>query len=613
VISVRRAILMWVLALAMVPLASAVPSSAGPSSHEPELSTPALLDRAVARGELDRAAADRHLIAALRGEPLPGRFDSRAPYDATLVLLDLHARWNELHPTPLGTDRCDIATGVGGTPMPHTLETPHFYIEYNAVALGGGLTIDDYVAALEGSWSRQVDEFGWAAPPPFTPSPAPNNKYPVRIESLGPAIYGYVSNQGTHAGRVGNNPATPWNDADADASCMVLNANFDPFPGDPLVALQATAAHEFNHSIQFGWGALFGGNAPDHTFIEGGATWMEDEVFDDANDNYNYLWPVFPDDMGDYQGSPTRSPYEYWITWRGLTEPYGTGVPGGGEDVMQRFWELTSKGQAGGLEALDRSLDAEGTTLAAAYHAYAIAVKFTKPCGAGYAPPHCLEEGPGYVAARGPNEVHASVAMGQTFPGSLPDNYSLHWISLPAGVGLQAVLRNASEGGRFRASAACDTGTSVNVLPFSAVADAGETVFLRSLDPAACPNPVAVVTNVTQTSANPSSSSPRSYTLSVTPPPAETALKVRRRISGQRILAQGKLRPSGASGTIEVSLFRKEGGWKRLATRRARQSPGGKFGVWFARSDRGRCRVEARFPGTVEYLPSEARSRPFSC
>jgi hypothetical protein len=603
-----RPILVRLLALAMVPLAW--PSAAAVTPGQPELPTPVLLERAVARGELDRAAADRHLLDALRGDPLPERFQSSTPFDGTLPLLELHERRPMLHPTPLGSDQCD----VGSTPMPNTIESPHFYIEYNGATLGGGLTIEDYIAALEASWSKEVDQFGWAAPPPFTPNPAPNGKYPVRIEQLGPAIYGFVSNFGTHAGHVGNNPATPsWNEGDAAASCMVLNANFDPFPGSPLVALQATAAHEFNHSIQFGWGVLFGPGVPDGVFIEGAATWMEDEVFDDANDNYGYLWPVFEDDMGDYQGTPTRSPYDYWITWRGITERFGAGVPGGAEDVMQRFWELTSRGQASGLEALDRSLDAEGITLALAYHAHAIAAKFARPCGGGYVLPHCLEEGPAYVAAKGPTAAHGSVSMGGTFSGSLPDNYSLNWITLPVGVPLQAVLRNTSDGGRFRASVACDTGTTVAVSAFSAVADPGETVFVRSLDPVACPNPVAVVTNVSQTSANPPSSMARSFALSVTPPAAETRLKVRRRISGDRILAQGTLRPRGTGGTVEVSLFRKEGGWKRLATRRARQPAGGKFGVWFERPERGRCRVEARFKGSERYLPSEARSRPFGC
>ena len=70
---------------------------------------------------------------------------------------------------------------------------------------------------------------------------------------------------------------------------MVLNQDYRRFPSPPLKSLQATAAHEFNHGIQFGEGGLTGVGAPDLVFTEGGATWMEDEVFDTANDNYFYL------------------------------------------------------------------------------------------------------------------------------------------------------------------------------------------------------------------------------------------------------------------------------------------------------------------------------------
>ncbi len=615
-----RAVAARLVAVALVPFA--VPSAAATVPSNPEPALPVLLERAIARGELDRLTADRYLVAALRGEPVPEAFGSDTPFHATLELLELRNRLERLpagperrsfrdlmHPTPVGTDRCDLST----TPLPHTTESAHFYIEYNAVAFGGGLTIDDYIAALEQTWSKEVDEFGWAAPPSYPPSPAPNNKYPVRIDTLGPAIYGYVSNNGTHAGPVVNNPATGWNEGDAQASCMVVNANFDPFPGPPLAALQATAAHEFNHSIQFGWGVLSGGNVPDPVFFEGGATWMEDEVFDDANDNYNYLWPVFEDDMGDYTGSATRSPYDYWITWRGITERFGTGVAGGGEDVMQRFWELTSKNQGDSLEALDRALEPEGTSLSSAYHAHAIAVKLAKPCGGGYTAPYCLEEGPGYVAARGATPLHGSVVMGGTFSSSLPDNYSLNWISLPSGTRLQAALRNVGGGGRLRASVACDTGTGVTVSGFSGVAEAGETVFLRSLDPGTCLAPIAVVTNVSQTEANPQTSLLRDFTLSVTPPAAPSRLTVSGRVAGGRVLAAGKLTPPGSGSKVTVTLFRRDGGWEEVKSRRAQIRGGGKFRKTFSLPESSRCRLVAEFVGSVEHLPSTAKSRPFAC
>jgi hypothetical protein len=356
---------------------------------------------------------------------------------------------------------------------------------------------------------------------------------------------------------------------------------------------------------------VLGGGRPDGVFVEGGATWMEDEVFDSANDSYNYLWPTFEDDMGQYQGDPMRSPYDYWITWRGMTEPYGSGVPGGGEDVLQRFWELTSRNRSEGMDALDRALEAKGSSLATAYHDYAIAVKFAKSCGGGYRAPHCLEEGPGYVAARGATASHGAVSMNGAFQGRIPDHYSLNWIDLPQNTQLQAALRNTSDGGRFRASLACDTGTGLVITPFSAVAGGGETVYVRSYDPAACPAPIAVVTNITHTEANPPDSALRSYTLSIGPPAGPSTLSIRARVARERLVAAGRLSPSGR-GKVRVRLFERQGGWRHARTRTARVRAGGKYRVAFAVPDTGRCRLVAEFDGDLARLPSRA-TRTFAC
>ena len=621
----RPALVPRALAIALLPIASISAGAAADdgrrASAEPP--TPVLIERAVERGDLDRIIADRYLAAALRGDPVPAAYASEAPFRGTLPLLEMQERFDRLpagaqrrslrdllHPGVGGTGADDC--GGAGTPMPNTLETTHFYIEFNAATIGGGLTINDYVTALETTWSKEVDQFGWAAPPPYTANPAPNNKYPVRIENLGPTLYGFVANSGTHAGPVGNNPATTWNEGDAYASCMVLNSNYDPFPGAPLAALQATTAHEFNHAIQFGWGALGGTNVPDFIFIEGATTWIEDEVFDESNDNYNFLWPKFDRDMGEYQQSPLDSPYAYWITWRGISEPYGTGVAGGGEDIFQRFWEKTSKNEPGSLESLDSSLRAEGTSLSAAYHAYAIAVKFNRPCGGGYGAPHCLEEGPAYVAAKGPTATHGTVSMNATFQGSLLDNYALHWVELPQNTNLQAILKNTSGGGSFRASVACDTGTGLVVVPFDRVAGAGETAYVRSYNAASCAAPIAVVTNVTQTAADPPSSALRPYSLSVTPPAEPSNTSVSGRVSNNKVIAKGKVTPASGGGQVEVVLFRRKGGWREVQDRGVNLGSGGTFRTRLRLPNAKRCRLEAQFEGDQTRQPS-SDSDTFRC
>jgi hypothetical protein len=349
-----------------------------------------------------------------------------------------------------------------------------------------------------------VDSFGWATPP------IAGAQYLVVVDGLGSGLYGYV----TSTGNAGNNPNTPWNEGDAQYSCMALNENYTGFPGSPQRALDATTAHEFNHSIQFGLGALTGANSADDALVEGGATWMEDEVYDSSDDNHNYLWPSFTADMGQY----TPSPYPYWITYRGLTERYGPGTAGGGEQVMQDTWEAISQSATSiDLNALNSALNNKGTTLADAYHAYAVAVKFNKACGGGYVYPYCFEEGPAYVANAGPTAVQGTISsVGGSFSGSIRDNYALNWVELPSGAGTYNVtLANTSAGGQLRGSVVCDTGAAlvVNALPM--VVGSGASTVLEGFDSSTCLSSVAVMTNQAQTAADPSSPGTlRSYQLS---------------------------------------------------------------------------------------------------
>jgi Ca2+-binding RTX toxin-like protein len=518
----------------LLPLLIALPL-AGIANAAPEpppgASTPELLERAVATGEIDQDTADLYLAYALSSEHerVPERFVGGEPWHGTLPLLRLQGELaagragrhaGEIS-SVLGPERAAAAAecgdDVGGS---HRRQSAHFVIDYQDIF--GGLTIGDYADSLDTAWDTEVGDFGWAAPP--TDPAAPGDKYHVVIATLGSGLYGYVTTVGDFAGFRGNNPNTPWNEQDSYMSCMVLNRNYGPFPGTSQQALDATTAHEFNHSIQFGYGTLTGsesGNVADDVFIEGGATWMEDEVFDSANDNYNYLWPNFTRDMGTYSdGAGAESPYPHWVVFRALTERFGAGVADGGEDVFQRYWEAISKNTNEDLAAMNTALVAEGTTLADAYHDAAIALRFNRSCSGGYVHPYCLEEGPGYVFVTGDPPVQGTInsTLGIS-TGSVRDNYALNWVRLPHSGTYDVILENTSGGGQLRASVACDTGSAISVRPFPAVAAGGETRTLEDFDTGPCfANPFAVITNQNQTAADPGSSVARSYTLRATTP-----------------------------------------------------------------------------------------------
>ena len=567
---------------AMAPAIAAAPDARGHASAAERLSTPQLIEKAHAQGELSRFQADRFLaFAILDHERLPQRFVSDVPWRGTLPLLELRKRVAAM---PRGPRRAALreilaAPGDGGPPdkCDHyggdtTATTTHYRVDHSN-SIGGGLSLSDYEDALEETWSTEVTGFGWAAPPLEA---SLSGKYHVVIANLGSSLYGFVTTSGTFAGTLTNNPNTAWAEPDAVTTCMVLNDDYTGFPGTPQKAMEATAAHEFNHSIQFGYGALLGSNTPDSSFVEGGATWMEDEVFDDSNDNHNYLWPVFSDDMGQYGASP----YPYWITYRGLTERFGTGSAGAGEQVMEDFWEAVSQETHLGLNAMNHGLQNKGSTLAGAYHDYAIAARFMKPCGGSYALPYCFEEAAAYIDVAEPPPLAGNggsvASVGAGFNGSIFDNYALNWVELPTSSSTYDVtLNNTSSGGQLRGTVVCDTGTALQRTPLPSVVSSGGSATLTDYDPEGCVDSVLVITNQSQTAANPSSSTSRTYSVQTAgEPPATADLDVTNAGTGTGTVTSS---PGGINCGVDCSHTYLEGTPVVLT---ADPEPGSTFAGW---------------------------------
>jgi hypothetical protein len=507
-----------VASLATVALAASLqpsPFTAFADTATPWLrpATPELIERDVRRGAITPAQGSLFLSWAFTApERLPETYVSDTPWSGTLPLLRLRERLPALGDAPAAlaaraalravTYSCP---GTSGSP-PHVKSTKHFYLQYQASALQG-LSIRQYARALETAWATEIGEFKWAKPPrdPFrTP---PGGRYPVRVEDLQSSLYGYV----TGTAIAGDNPSTSWNDRDAVASCMVLNSNFGPFPGDPIDALRATAAHEFNHSIQFGYGALTGYGRVTGVMIEGLATWMEDEVFDSSDDSYNYLWPEFVLPMGRYR----KSPYPDWVVFRAMTERFGTGRRNGGEAVVQVFWEQISKGSTTNLAALAKGFKAKGSRLGDAYHNASIALRFLVDCST-TARRLCLEEGPAYSAAtRGGNSDHANLnAAPDSLSRSIPNDFALNWIGLPTAASLDLTVVHNGGKGALRVSIACRTGGAVTATPVGTATRSADAV-LDGVDLSACDEASAVISNVTLTDPTPRSITRTDYTIEI--------------------------------------------------------------------------------------------------
>ena len=100
----------------------------------------------------------------------------------------------------------------------------------------------------------------------------------------------------------------------------------------PMDPLKVTAAHEFFHAVQFAYDI-----GEDGWFMESTATWMEEHVYDQINDNRQYLTtsplaqPMIPLD----QTSGFRV-YGAWIFWQFLTEYFGSAAPD--PNIVRAVW-----------------------------------------------------------------------------------------------------------------------------------------------------------------------------------------------------------------------------------------------------------------------------------
>ncbi len=136
--------------------------------------------------------------------------------------------------------------------------------------------IPDYVewvaAAADSSWRHQVGTLGYTDPVTGTAYP-----YPVFIENTG-NIYGYTD-FGHKRGYTGS-------------TYIVIHNNFEEFPsntdpeGHVKGAIKVTVAHELKHAIQY---AATRWEGESDRWAEMDATLMEEVVYDDVNDYYNYL------------------------------------------------------------------------------------------------------------------------------------------------------------------------------------------------------------------------------------------------------------------------------------------------------------------------------------
>ena len=178
--------------------------------------------------------------------------------------------------------------------LDHYLDFDHFRIHYNTTGSdsistadsSGVIGIPDYIetvaAAFEHTYYVEVDSMQFTRPPSDA-NTSGSDHFDVYIQNLPLSYYAL-----TYADElVGDNNNSAVTEVNAWTSYIEIRNNYSGFPNTEEENIQVTAAHEFFHSIQFGydgWDTNY-----EIWLLEATAVLMEEIVFDDINDCYQYM------------------------------------------------------------------------------------------------------------------------------------------------------------------------------------------------------------------------------------------------------------------------------------------------------------------------------------
>jgi hypothetical protein len=173
-------------------------------------------------------------------------------------------------------------------------------------------------------------------------------QFDVYLADIGDAgLYGYCAPEKRVAG-----------ERQRASSYCVFDEDFVEFPTTPDANLRVTAAHELFHAVQFNMDFT-----EDPWLLEATATWMEERIADDVDDNRQYL---VAGQLGRRRVPLDRwagdlGPYGNWIFFEHLSERYGV-------DAIRRIWNLadasTGRRDDYSVQAVRRYVEHQGPSFA---------------------------------------------------------------------------------------------------------------------------------------------------------------------------------------------------------------------------------------------------------
>lgn len=201
-------------------------------------------------------------------------------------------------------------------------ETENFVIHYTDKGRDGAtrLFVDEVEKVMEEVLAIQIDQMGWPLPPSDCGEGGDERFDVYLMELLSENTLGYAQPESL----IVDNPDTPETETYAAYSHLVLDNDFVGI-SDRISVMRATAAHEFNHAIQFGYDL----SDAVHWYYEATAVWLETQTFPDDEDATPYVVELFdaPDVcIGSLPAEDSLRYYAEWIFIDSLARDHGVKI-----------------------------------------------------------------------------------------------------------------------------------------------------------------------------------------------------------------------------------------------------------------------------------------------
>ena len=193
-----------------------------------------------------------------------------------------------------------------------------------------------------------------------------SDHYDIYIRQLASNFYGYVQFEQYASGNGDNETTSGVTEKNAITSYMTMRNGYKNFNLlSEIENIQTTIAHEFFHTVQLGYDGW-----EKQWLLEATAVWMEEEMFDNINDVYQYMpdWFRYPYRSLDEEGSHA---YGSYIFFEYIDQHMG------GNNTIKELFELSvnndSRKKDGSHLAIDQALEKKGFSFKEALNSMSVA------------------------------------------------------------------------------------------------------------------------------------------------------------------------------------------------------------------------------------------------